>query len=275
MASVDEYIKSIGLTSEEQAKLLSIKSRGVTIDQLDVADQVANSFAYVVVRSDGAMVKEILYRGEPGDNIPRLFVESLVKTKALITDLLIKSSSIPMKLSPDEWQSFESATHCYICGKEFPYGNAKFTEAKLETNTESIPDDTEHKQVSNDDLTTENFMEMLDDLLVELHDPKNVTKVKKKKENKRRKDLNELGRFYNRRDHDHVTGKFRGAAHMACNSRLKVHPNKTPIPVVFHNLQGYDGHLVIQGLHNYNEIDPDAKIHCIPHNMEKYMSFTV
>ena len=50
-----------------------------------VADQVANSFAYVVVRSDGVMIKEILYRGEPGDNIPRLFVESLVKTKDLIT----------------------------------------------------------------------------------------------------------------------------------------------------------------------------------------------
>ena len=39
------------------------------------------------------------------------------------------------------------------------------------------------------------------------------------------------------RDHCHVTDKFRGAAHNKCN--LKLIPRK--LPIIFHNLQGYDG----------------------------------
>ena len=41
------------------------------------------------------------------------------------------------------------------------------------------------------------------------------------------------------RDHCHVTGKFRGAAHDNCNKKLRI-PRK--LPIIFHNLQGYDGH---------------------------------
>ena len=41
------------------------------------------------------------------------------------------------------------------------------------------------------------------------------------------------------RDHCHVSGKFRGAAHFSCNANFKV---RKKVPVVFHNLKGYDGH---------------------------------
>jgi hypothetical protein len=41
------------------------------------------------------------------------------------------------------------------------------------------------------------------------------------------------------RDHCHVTGKFGGAAHNACNLNLK---QRERIPVFFHNLRGYDSH---------------------------------
>ena len=47
------------------------------------------------------------------------------------------------------------------------------------------------------------------------------------------------------RDHCHFTGKFRGAAHNHCNRQVK----KTyKIPVFFHNLQRYDGHIVFENL---------------------------
>ena len=39
------------------------------------------------------------------------------------------------------------------------------------------------------------------------------------------------------RDHCHVTGKFRGAAHEICNLDFKV---TKKVPVIFHNLRSYD-----------------------------------
>ena len=42
------------------------------------------------------------------------------------------------------------------------------------------------------------------------------------------------------RDHCHITGKYRGAAHWSCNINLKL---TKKILVIFHNLkQGYDSH---------------------------------
>ena len=49
------------------------------------------------------------------------------------------------------------------------------------------------------------------------------------------------------RNHCHVTGKLRGAAHNKCNLELRI-PKKPPI--IFHNLQGYDGHLIFKELNN-------------------------
>jgi len=65
------------------------------------------------------------------------------------------------------------------------------------------------------------------------------------------------------RDHCHLSGKYRGAAHNECNINYKI---PKFIPVVFHNLSGYDGHLFIKKL--------GGKIKCIPTNEEKYISFS-
>ena len=50
------------------------------------------------------------------------------------------------------------------------------------------------------------------------------------------------------KDHCHITGKYRGAAHSACNLKLRLSPKTTTIPVVFHNLRGYDSHLLMQAI---------------------------
>ena len=47
------------------------------------------------------------------------------------------------------------------------------------------------------------------------------------------------------RDHCHFSGKYRGAAHKKFNLRLSIKPYKTKIPVVFHNLKGYDSHFIM------------------------------
>ena len=82
------------------------------------------------------------------------------------------------------------------------------------------------------------------------------------------------------RDHCHVTGKYRGAAHSICNLNFKL---TDKIPVVFHNLKGYDSHFIMQEIGNIakNHIYfderknkySDVNINVIPHNIEKYLAF--
>ena len=50
------------------------------------------------------------------------------------------------------------------------------------------------------------------------------------------------------RDHCHFTGKYRGSAHKKCNFRLQISAKRIKIPVIFHNLKGYDSHLIIEKL---------------------------
>ena len=74
----------------------------------------------------------------------------------------------------------------------------------------------------------------------------------------------------NVRDHCHFTGQYRGPAHKSRNLKLKIKPGVTKIPVVFHNLKGYDSHLIMQKIHTTK-----GNIICIPNNTEKYISFSV
>ena len=45
----------------------------------------------------------------------------------------------------------------------------------------------------------------------------------------------------------------------------------TQLPIIFHNLEGYDGHLIIKELNKFNIID----IQIIPKTSEKYMSIII
>ena len=69
------------------------------------------------------------------------------------------------------------------------------------------------------------------------------------------------------KDHCHITGKYRGAAHNQCNLKLKI-PKKLN---VFLHLVAYDGHLVFKELNIFNNID----IQVIPKTSENYMSIIV
>ena len=84
------------------------------------------------------------------------------------------------------------------------------------------------------------------------------------------------------RDHCHITGVFRGSAHQDCNLKLKMKLEEIKIPVIFHNLRGYDSHFIMQKLgqivkkHTYKNNkgeDKQMNINAIPNNMEKYMAF--
>lgn len=53
------------------------------------------------------------------------------------------------------------------------------------------------------------------------------------------------------RDHCHITAKYRGSAHKGCNLNLKIDDNNMNIPIIFHNLRGYDSYFI---MHNIGQI---------------------
>ena len=74
-------------------------------------------------------------------------------------------------------------------------------------------------------------------------------------------------------DHCNITGYYSrgpGATHNACNLLLRLSPKTSTIPVIFHNLRGYDSHLLMQAI-----CKVEGRVSCIPNNMEKYIAFSI
>ena len=71
------------------------------------------------------------------------------------------------------------------------------------------------------------------------------------------------------RDHCYYMGLYRGEAHNNCNLKYQIPDH---IPIVFHNLGGYDAHLFIKELEKrFNKKD----IEVTAENKQKYISFNV
>ena len=68
------------------------------------------------------------------------------------------------------------------------------------------------------------------------------------------------------RDHCHFTGQYRWAAHNSCNLQSR---KPMILPVIFHNLQGYDAHFFIKQLSTI-----PGELNCIPSTEKKYISFS-
>ena len=69
------------------------------------------------------------------------------------------------------------------------------------------------------------------------------------------------------RDHCHETDKFRGAAQWNCNLNFQLTKN---VPVILHNLIGYDSHLIFRELEKF-----DAKTSVISNGFGKYKAFVL
>jgi len=78
------------------------------------------------------------------------------------------------------------------------------------------------------------------------------------------------------RHHCHITGDFISAVCYKCNLLLRYRKRMKGkhvtsnylIPVVFHNLRGYDAHLIIKHLSRFD-------VQVTANNMEKYISFEI
>ena len=68
-------------------------------------------------------------------------------------------------------------------------------------------------------------------------------------------------------DHCHHSGAYRGACHSKCNLDIR---NNYILPVVFHNLRGYDGHLIIK-----EAKQKGFNVRVIANTSEKYMNIRI
>ena len=74
------------------------------------------------------------------------------------------------------------------------------------------------------------------------------------------------------RDHCHVSGKFRGAAHAQCNLEYRLTKDVT---VGFHNLRRYDGHLIMQRMAELCAEKTDLELDVVPKSLDDFLSFSV
>ena len=79
-----------------------------------------------------------------------------------------------------------------------------------------------------------------------------------------------------------IATSLENSAHQECNLKLRIKPEDIKIPVIFHNLHGYNSHFIMQqigeiankhGNTNKKGEKQDLNINAIPNNMEKYMAF--
>ena len=162
----------------------------------------ACSFGYKVVchYDENYSGDVVIYRGK--DCIQK-FMKCMFEEVKNCQKIIRENFNKPLKMTNEDEESFNEATHCHICDKKYK----------------------------------------VDDVPV--------------------------------RDHCHITGKYRGSAHQTCNLKLQISAEKIKIPVIFHNLKGYDSHFIINELGKLIEKGEEISINVIAQNAEKYMAFYI
>ena len=64
------------------------------------------------------------------------------------------------------------------------------------------------------------------------------------------------------REHCHIVGNCRGTAHSRCNLEYRISKSEWKLPVVIHNLEGFDGPLIVKALKS-----EFGEVRVIPQNM--------
>ena len=230
----------------------------------------ACGYSYMVVRSDGEVTGSKVYRGE---NAVGTFLSDVLQEEVKIRESL--AAPKPIVMTDEDWEKFKNATDCHICNKslikdEFldslPVWNIE--EASEEGNEKCSYWGQSHKKCFYRAQKEQQWGILR---LKKLTDKKDQLEVK----------LQENCKFCGNsllqknfrdavKDHCHITGRYRGAAHNACNLKMRIKPKTDQIPVVFHNLRGYDAHHLMQAM---SQLQKEVK--CVANNMEKYIIFSV
>ncbi|KAL4112107.1 hypothetical protein QTP88_015955 [Uroleucon formosanum] len=201
---------------------------------------IPNNFCYYIKYSNGDYKPPVVYSGP---NVAQQFYECMKNEEILISKMYDKI--VPMKtLNAEQLNNYyNKSDKCHIC-ERYLSDLPPMLEKKFKIIKGVIEYYKQFKIVEDDDSKK-----------LKLYEDKLKNEIENKNKNMRKV-----------RDHDHLTGEYRGAAHSICNLNYQ---NPRFIPIVFHNLSGYDAHLFIKEFGNDNK-----RIKLIPNNEEKYISFS-
>ena len=233
-----------------------------------------SGFCMLGVRSDGRTKSPYLYRGE---DAVQGFLHYLQLMESEIREKL--RDKAPLNMTRADWVDFKRARDCHICSKPLVKENERDA---IEVHD---PDTGEYAGLVH--RYTNKCYQKAYNMYTQSEDgqlwefpfigPRNK-RQKPPKNTFDQEDCLFCGEPLIRKsfrdavkDHCHITGEYRGAAHRHCNiNYFRTNSETEVIPVVFHNLKGYDAHYIMSGI---AEVQSDLK--CIPNNMEKYVSFSL
>ncbi|KAL9954396.1 hypothetical protein ACROYT_G041929 [Oculina patagonica] len=234
----------------------------------------ACGFAYTVVRSDGRNKRPVVYRGE---NAVEVFLNCLQEEEKTIRNSL--SLPKPLVMTSVDWEKFKNATDCHICEKSLikDYFLDSLPVWKSEEGSVYTYDGQWHKKCYYNAKKELDSSILIQKRLI----LKRLTEEEHKEAAEEQDDCLCCGQPLLRqnfrdavKDHCHITGKYRGAAHNACNLKMRIKPKTDQIPVVFHNLRGYDAHHLMQAMSKLSQAT-QKEVKCVANNMEKYITFSL
>ena len=213
-------------------------------------------FSYIAVRSDGKLFGPFTYRGRDAVYV---FLTWLQNHEIEMRQDMANKRKLVM--TPEDWQKHSAAMNCHICNK----GLVKplFLDSVSAHNPETgMYFGQSHRTC---------LFKQMKKFAGTPHE-KIMPQIKPKQETCCFCGGSLLLTNFRDavKDHDHITGEYRGAAHNECNFKLRLVPKKVQIPVVFHNMKNYDSHLLMQAMARVQ-----GEIKCIPTNTEKYISFSL
>lgn len=252
--------------ADAEAVLEKTEAKDCEGNTVKKAKHTMSSFAFIAVRSDGEVAAEELFRGKEA---PKVLIEKLEETaKKPKCDL--KEERKFKKMSSADWESFYSETKCSVCDKDlvrkgyedwkrvYDPEKAKYCGKSHERCLKEALQEMGKKQLFHKEVVFDKTDKWID---------KNQTECLFCGES-----------FFRAGWGRHATkmfcqfsGKFEGVAHQSCKRAQNINPGKLEIPIVFHNLSGYDAHFVMEGLaQKTSEEEIPEKIEVIAKSSEKY-----
>ena len=222
--------------------------------------------SYIVVKSDGEVTGSKVYRGE---NAVKEFLNGILQEETKIRESL--ATPKPIVMTNEDWEDYKNAKNCHICNKSLIKDEYldSLPVFKIEEGGEKCNYRGQwHKRCY--------YMAQKEQQggILTL---KRVTEKKDQEQAKAQvncyfceKPLLQKNFRDAVKDHCHMTGAYRGAAHNECNLKMRIKPKTDQIPIVFHNLRGYDAHHLMQAMSNLQK-----EVKCVANNMEKYITFSV